>query len=36
MILLAKTGRNTKFLVTATGAPVVKNPLKLIKFAPSS
>lgn len=36
MIPLAKTGRNTKFLVTATGALVVKNPLKLIKFAPSS
>lgn len=36
MIPLAKTGRNTKFLVTATGALVVKNPLKLIKWAPSS
>jgi hypothetical protein len=36
MIPLAKTGRSEKFLVTATGALVVKNPRKLIKFAPGS
>jgi hypothetical protein len=36
MVPLAKTGRSTKFLVTATGALVVKNPRKLIKFAPGS
>lgn len=36
MIPLAKSGRSTKFLVTATGALVVKNPRKLIKFAPGS
>lgn len=36
MIPLAKTGRSTKFLVTATGALCVLNPLKLIKFAPGS
>lgn len=36
MIPLAKTSRSTKFLVTATGALAVKNPLKLIKFAPSA
>ena len=31
MIPVSQTGRNTKFLVTATGATVVKNPLKLIR-----
>lgn len=36
MIPLAKTSRSTKFLVTATGALAVYNPLKLIKFAPSA
>lgn len=36
MIPLAKTSRSTKFLITATGALVVYNPLKLIKFAPGS
>lgn len=36
MVPLAKTGRSTKFLVTATGALVVRNPRKLIKFAPGS
>ena len=36
MIPLAKTGRPTKFLVTATGALVVHNPKKLIKFVPSA
>lgn len=36
MIPLAKTGRSTKFLVTATGALAVYNPLKLIKFTPSA
>ncbi len=36
MIPLAKTGRSEKFLVTATGALVVYNPLKLMKFAPGS
>jgi len=36
MIPLAKTSRSTRFLVTATGALAVYNPLKLIKFAPSA
>lgn len=36
MIPLAKTSRSTRFLVTATGALCVMNPLKLIKFAPSA
>lgn len=36
MIPLAKTGRSTKFLVTGTGALVVLNPRKLMKFAPGS
>jgi hypothetical protein len=36
MIPLAKTGRSTKFLLTATGALCVKNPRKLMKFAPGS
>lgn len=36
MIPLAKTGRSTKFLVTGTGALVVHNPRKLMKFAPGS
>lgn len=33
---LAKTGRSEKFLVTATGALCVKNPLALGKWAPSA
>lgn len=33
---LAKTGRNEKFLVTATGALVCLNPLPFGKWAPSS
>lgn len=33
---LARTGRNEKFLVTATGALCVTNPLPLGKFAPSA
>lgn len=36
MVPLAKTSRSTRFLVTATGALAVYNPLKLIKFAPSA
>jgi hypothetical protein len=36
MIPLAKTSRSTRFIVTATGALAVMNPLKLIKFAPSA
>ena len=36
MIPLAKTSRSTRFIVTATGTLAVKNPLKLIKFAPSA
>lgn len=36
MVPLAKTSRSTRFLVTATGALCVMNPLKLIKFAPGS
>lgn len=36
MIPLAKTSRSTKFLVNATGALVVMNPKKLMKFAPGS
>lgn len=33
---LARTGRNKKFLVTATGALCVKNPLVFGKWAPSA
>lgn len=36
MIPLGKTSRSTRFIVTATGALCVMNPLKLIKFAPSA
>jgi hypothetical protein len=36
MIPLAKTSRSTKFLVNATGALVVYNPKKLMKFAPGA
>ena len=36
MIPLGKTSRSTRFIVTATGALCVMNPLKLIKFAPGS
>lgn len=35
-IELARTGRNMKFLVTATGALAVTNPLPLGKFAPTA
>lgn len=36
MIPLGKTSRSTRFIVTATGALCVMNPLKLIKFVPSA